>query len=71
MKITYDKSTDAMYITLNEKAVYKLSKKITDEVLIDYAENGQVIGFEILSASTNSFAPKGKTSIPIEFKSAA
>ncbi|MBW3569302.1 DUF2283 domain-containing protein [Candidatus Parcubacteria bacterium] len=68
MKITYDKSVDAMYIKLNENAVYKNSKKITDDVLIDYGEKGQVIGVEILSASENSLAPLSETSIPIELK---
>ena len=66
MKITYDKQVDAMYIRLNDKATYKKSKKITDDVLVDYAENGQVIGVEILEASKNSFAPLKKSSIPIE-----
>ncbi len=65
MKITYDKAVDAMYIKLNEKAVYKSSKKITENVLIDYAENGQVIGVELLAASKNSLIPLQKN-VPIE-----
>jgi uncharacterized protein YuzE len=48
MKVTYDKSVDAMYIKLNEKLVYKSSKKISEGVLVDYSKDGKVIGVEIL-----------------------
>jgi uncharacterized protein YuzE len=67
MKITYDKSVDAMYIKLNEKLAYHSSQKITDDVLIDYSKDGRVIGVEILTASKNALLPLQKTAIPIEF----
>ena len=69
MKITYDKSVDAMYIKLNEKLAYKSSKKISDDVLIDYSKDGHVIGVEILTASKNAILPLSKA-IPIELSSA-
>lgn len=67
MKITYDKKVDTVYIKLNERAVYKSSKKVTDDVLVDYADNGQVMGVEILSASKNSLLPLSKN-VPVELK---
>jgi uncharacterized protein YuzE len=67
MKITYDKSVDAMYIKLNEKLAYKSSKKISDDVLIDYSKDGKVIGVEILAASKNALVSLQKTTVPIEF----
>jgi uncharacterized protein YuzE len=71
MKITYDKTTDAMYIKLNEKLLYKSSKKISDDVLIDYSNDGKVIGVEVLTASQNTVLPlPSKPTIPIEFSSA-
>jgi uncharacterized protein YuzE len=71
MKITYDKSVDAMYIKLNEKLAYKSSKKISDDVVIDYSKDGNVIGVEILTASKNTIVPlTGTPSVPIEFSSA-
>lgn len=66
MKITYDKSVDAMYIKLNEKLVYKSSQKITEDIVVDYAEDGKVIGVEILTASKNTVLPLTKTSVPFE-----
>jgi uncharacterized protein YuzE len=70
MKITYDKAVDAMYIKLNEKLAYKSSKKISEDVLIDYSKGGEVIGVEILTASKNAFLPSSKTTVPIEFSPA-
>jgi uncharacterized protein YuzE len=70
MKITYDKKVDAMYIKLNEKLTYKSSKKISDDVLIDYSKDGSVIGVEILTAFKNAILPFPKNSVPIELSSA-
>lgn len=52
MKITYDKTTDAMYIHLN-KGRYAKSKKVTDDILVDVNKQGKVLGMEILDASKN------------------
>jgi uncharacterized protein YuzE len=71
MKITYDKKVDAMYIKLNDKLVYKSSKKISDDVLIDYSVDGNVIGVEVLSASKSAILPFPTKSVPIEFSSIA
>jgi uncharacterized protein YuzE len=66
MKITYDKAVDAMYIKLNEKLAYRSSKKISEDVLIDYAKDGRVVGVEILTASKNTVLPLTQTSVPFE-----
>ncbi len=50
MKITYDKIADAMYIYLNKAKVFK-TVQITDRLLIDVDNDGNVIGIEILDAS--------------------
>ncbi len=71
MKITYDKSVDAMYIKLNEKLTYKSSKKISEDVLIDYSEDGRIIGVEVLTASKNALMSLSKSSVPIELSSAS
>ncbi len=67
MNITYDKKVDAMYIRLNEKLVYESSKKISEDINVDYSKDGQVIGIEVLSASKNTILPIKATTIPIEF----
>ena len=66
MKITYDKKTDAMYIKLNDKAVYHKTRKVTDDVLVDYAKDGKVVGIEVLAASENTVLPKLTDKIPVQ-----
>ncbi|HEX7633499.1 MAG TPA: DUF2283 domain-containing protein [Candidatus Saccharimonadales bacterium] len=70
MKITYDKTVDAMYIKLNEKPPYSSSKKISEDVLIDYAQDGTVVGIEVLTASKNALLSPQNTSIPVELSPA-
>ena len=67
MKITYDQAADAMYIKLNEKLAYESSKKISEDVLIDYSKDGKVIGLEVLSASKNALLSLHNASVPVEF----
>jgi len=59
MKIRYDKKVDAVYIDLAQ-GKYHISKKITDDIVVDLTKNGKVLGIEILDASENipSFDPK-------------
>lgn len=60
MQIKYDKKIDAMYIKLNEKEPYHISKKVTDNVLVDYSKDGKVVGVEVLAASENVVLPTEK-----------
>jgi uncharacterized protein YuzE len=53
MKIKYDQKADAAYIQLNNKKPYQASRKITDNVLVDYAQDGSVVGIEVLAASVS------------------
>ena len=49
MKISYDPKVDAMYIRF-KSGKYDHTKKITNEILVDIAKNGKVLGLEILDA---------------------
>lgn len=66
MKITYDKKIDAVYIQFNDAQPYQASKKVSDDVLVDYSKDGRVVGIEVLSASQNMLLPTSSLSIPIE-----
>lgn len=50
MKITYDRDADALYIYLNKTVVDK-TEEVKPGIIVDYAKNGDPIGFEILSIS--------------------
>ena len=49
MKFEYDKSIDALYIRLIESPVHR-TEEIEEGTNIDFAENGNFIGIEILNA---------------------
>lgn len=50
MKISYDKTVDAMYIKL-KKGHFSHTKKVTDDVLVNVSKTGEVLGLEVLEAS--------------------
>lgn len=50
MKITYDPKIDAVYIQFQE-GEYTISKEIGDGIVVDYTEEGKVMGIEILEVS--------------------
>jgi uncharacterized protein YuzE len=55
MKITYDPEVDALYIRLVEGSCEVTTHRFTEEVAINCAPDGQVVGIEVLDASTSVF----------------
>lgn len=51
MKIDYDQETDAMTITLRDASIDE-SDEVAPGVIADFGEDGQIVRFEILGAST-------------------
>jgi len=51
MKITYDRETDAMVITLRDAPIRE-SDEVQPGVIADFGDDGGIVRFEILSAST-------------------
>ena len=50
MKITYDRETDSMTITLRDDQI-KESDEVRPGVIADYGYDGGIVRFEILDAS--------------------
>ena len=51
MKIKYDRETDVLYIQLSNKAITE-SGEDNKGVIVDYDDENNVVGIEILNAST-------------------
>jgi uncharacterized protein YuzE len=51
MKLHYYPDTDSLYIELSEKPSID-SQEITDEVVIDFDEQGNLVGIDIDNASS-------------------
>jgi len=70
MKLTYDPKVDAVYIHL-AKGKYSKTRKVSEAILVDETEKGEILGIEILDAQQTipAFNPK-KTKLQVQsFKS--
>lgn len=56
MQMTYDHTSDAMYIQLTENMVVR-SKQITPNFALDLDEDGQVVGIEVLNVRKSGIDP--------------
>jgi len=50
MKIRYDKEVDALYIDLLDLPSLE-SEEIAPGVIVDYSEDGRIVGIEVLNVS--------------------
>lgn len=50
MRLKVDKESDALYFRLDETAVVE-SKEVQPGVILDFNEQGQVVGIELLAVS--------------------
>ena len=57
MKVTYDQEVDILRIVLNDSAIEE-SDEDKPGVIIDYDDGGNVIGLEILHASSRIANPR-------------
>jgi len=65
MKFNYYAETDSLYIDLSENKSAE-SVEISEDIVIDYDENGKVVGIDINNASKNVILSKIETySLPL------
>jgi uncharacterized protein YuzE len=53
MRLKVDKESDALYFRLDDSAVVE-SEEVQPGVILDFDQNGRVVGVEILNLSTRS-----------------
>ncbi len=53
MYITYDKENDVLYIKYKEGKIME-SEEISEGIIVDYDEKGEIIGIEILNFKERS-----------------
>jgi len=58
MVIKYDKESDIIYIQFSEKKVVE-SDEDKPGIILDYGENGEIVGIEVLEASKKTIQPNG------------
>ncbi len=66
MKISYDEEVDAAYIRFTEKPAQVTTQRISEDVAINFGEDNEVVGIEILSAHKHLFPQRENLHIEIE-----
>ena len=51
MRLKIDKESDALYLRLDEAAIIE-SEEVQPGVILDYDENGRLVGIEVLTLSS-------------------
>ncbi|WP_153111058.1 DUF2283 domain-containing protein [Propionivibrio limicola] len=58
MRFDYDPEVDALYIRLNETKKIIESEEVQPGIILDFDDNGTVIGVEVLNASKRESSPE-------------
>jgi len=66
MKVTYDPEVDALYIRLSDEPAEVTTQRLSEEVAINYAPDGRIVGIEILDASEYISGLKMERKIALE-----
>lgn len=61
MKVKYDSKSDIIYFEFIDTTV--TTKRVTDEIAIDYDSEGRVAGVEVLDAKKNVFGKRPDLSV--------
>jgi uncharacterized protein YuzE len=69
MKVTYDANVDVLHILFNDAPIAE-SDEEKPGVILDYAEDGSLIGIELLDASKRMDNPGGMEYAVVGLKSA-
>jgi uncharacterized protein YuzE len=66
MKISYDNQVDALYIRFLDGSFEVTTQRLTEDILINYAPDGRVVGIEVLDASEYAFVPGVEPKIVVQ-----
>jgi len=57
MRMRVDHAADAVYLNLTDRPI-KDSEEVADGIVVDYNDEGRIVGIEILDASTRTDDPE-------------
>jgi len=56
MKVKYDKEQDILYLSFSNEAIFE-SDEEKKGIILDYANDGKIVGLEVLNASKQVLNP--------------
>ncbi|MBA2682387.1 MAG: DUF2283 domain-containing protein [Ktedonobacteraceae bacterium] len=66
MKISFDPEVDAMYIKFVDELFEVTTQRLSEDVAVNYAPDGRIVGIEILDASSYVFRPGMEGQIEVD-----
>ncbi len=51
MQIVYNARTDLLYLRLDERKQQVINRRVSEDIVLDVAEDEKIVGIEILDAS--------------------
>jgi len=66
MRISYDPQVDALYIRFIDEPMQVLTHRLTEEVAVNYAPDGRIVGIEILDASDYIFSQHAEREVVVQ-----
>jgi len=71
MKISYDDTVDALYIRFVDEPRQVTTQRLTEDIAINYDQEGEVVGIEVLSAREHLFKKEQDLKVVLENLKAA
>ncbi len=71
MKISYDETVDALYIRFIDEPRQVTTQRLTEDIAINYDQNGEVVGIEVLAAREHIFKKEKTLKVVLENLQAA
>ena len=63
MRISYDPAVDAMYIRFIDEPTEVTTQRLSEDVAINYAPDGRIVGIEVPEASGYVFPSNGERKV--------
>ncbi len=69
MRVRVDQQADAVYVNLTDRTI-KDSEEVADGIVVDYDDEGRIVGVEILDASKRTEDPTALTQFNLDLPKA-
>jgi uncharacterized protein YuzE len=69
MRVRVDQQADAVYVNLTDRTI-KDSEEVADGIVVDYDDEGRIVGVEILDASKRTDDPTVLTQFNLDLPKA-
>jgi uncharacterized protein YuzE len=66
MRITYDSQVDALYIRFYDERIEVTTQRLSEDVAVNYAPDGRIVGIEVLDASETVFRSRSEPMVEVQ-----